>query len=160
MWMARRPPPSTPRARSSSRQDRDASDPLGGDAPRRPRWLRRRSGQRRRGPRGRCRERAPELAREAVATLGARLGQATTPGDTASYLRALGNAAAPEVLALVEPFLDDPRVGVRAAAVDALRRVPGGRVDAALARALRDAERSVRSEGGQQRAVSAGALVG
>lgn len=92
-----------------------------------------------------AREKHPELARAAVATLGARLAQATTPGDIASYLRALGNAATPEVFGLVEPFLSDPGMGVRAAAVDALRRVPGGRTDTALARALGDAERSVRS---------------
>ncbi len=91
-----------------------------------------------------ARERDPEFASDAVAFLATRLERSTARSDTISFIRALGNAAHPDVYPLVEPYLADERTTVRVAAVDALRRVPGGKVDAAVAKVLSDPDRSVR----------------
>jgi hypothetical protein len=80
-----------------------------------------------------------------VSELEARLAKADSLQEIMEYLRALGNAATASSLDSIEKYLAHENASVRAAAVNALRRIPGGRVDQHLATALlRDASPEVR----------------
>jgi hypothetical protein len=78
-------------------------------------------------------------------SLLADLQNAQTDAERITILTALGNAGQPETLSAIEPFLANATAPVRAAAVDAIRRIPGSRVDELYARVLRnDASGEVR----------------
>jgi hypothetical protein len=72
----------------------------------------------------------------ALPTLMNQLAKDQSVGRLKQTLIALGTAGSPASLPQVEPYLAHDVSGVRAAAVTALRRIPGGRVDELLAHAL------------------------
>lgn len=79
----------------------------------------------------------PVLARRVLVNLGARLKRAVETGsfaDAKAIFAAFGNAGHPESVAILEPFLTAHQPSVRAAAVGALRRVPGVEADQLLDR--------------------------
>jgi hypothetical protein len=77
----------------------------------------------------------PEITARCLALLYREL-ERPEPERVASALIALGNAGAGEALPVIEPYLDAPAPGLRAAAVRALRLVPGDHVDERLAAVL------------------------
>jgi hypothetical protein len=77
----------------------------------------------------------PEITSRCLALLYREL-ERPEPERVASALIALGNAGAGEALPVIEPYLDAPAPGLRAAAVRALRLVPGDHVDERLAAVL------------------------
>jgi len=74
----------------------------------------------------------PALLGELVGSLQ----HADTTDTLVHRLKALGNSGAPEVLAEVSPYLNDPREVVRTAAIRSLRFVAGDQADRLLAAAL------------------------
>ncbi|HET7538738.1 MAG TPA: HEAT repeat domain-containing protein [Polyangiaceae bacterium] len=86
----------------------------------------------------------PVLAAEARAALVEQLEAAHTEADLSAVLTAFGNAGDAAFVDLVEKRLADPSPAVRAAAAQALRRIPGARADALLARMCGDADANVR----------------
>jgi HEAT repeat protein len=86
----------------------------------------------------------PELAGDVRSLLTEQLVAATTPGEKAVALTALGNAGDPETLDAIRPFTSDTDPDVRASAVQALRRIPGADVDQMIARFTTDESQAVR----------------
>jgi hypothetical protein len=78
----------------------------------------------------------PGEAAIAVNSLVGLLGPANPPGDVADTLRALGTAGSRIALPQIEALAQNDLVIVRAAAMEALRRIPGSDVDQLLARTL------------------------
>lgn len=86
-----------------------------------------------------------ERAEAVAATLVAQLEAASDPAIVRNLLLALGNAGSTRSLPAIQRFLDHTSPALRAAAVDALRFLPGDGVDLLLGAALRtDADASVR----------------
>lgn len=85
-----------------------------------------------------------ELAGDVRAFLTEQLSVATTPGEKAVALTALGNAGDPATLDAIRPFTSDADADVRASAVQALRRIPGPDVDQMIARFTTDDSQAVR----------------
>ncbi len=85
-----------------------------------------------------------ELAREARSALTQELASATTPGDLVRALTALGNGGDPTTLDNIRAYVTsvDPRV--RAAAAQALRRIPGPDADSLIAQLCADSVDDVR----------------
>ncbi len=82
-----------------------------------------------------------------VELLEEELAQASSLVTLIDYLKALGNAADPASLDAIAKYLAHENSSVRAAAVDALRRIPGGVADQYLAKALgKDAAPNVRQK--------------
>lgn len=87
----------------------------------------------------------PERAAAVADTLTTTLASETSVGLTIDSLRALGNAGAPSALSKVSPYLEHADPSVRAAAAQALRLIPGSKVDEVLLRmALEDESTAVR----------------
>lgn len=82
------------------------------------------------------RDKRPDISLDIVRRLIAELQRAPDPETTILLIRALGNAAHPDSLPALAPFLRHENVAVRVAAVDALRRIPGGVADRNLAEVL------------------------
>ena len=78
------------------------------------------------------------MALQVVNELGQKLRTATTIGDQSSYILALGNAAAPEALILIERYATDSSVVLRANTMTALRWIPGDKPRSILEKALQD----------------------
>jgi len=77
----------------------------------------------------------PALARRVLHALASELEAATSAGSFGGAeiaLRAFGNAGAPEMVGILQPYLTSPQAPVRAAAVAALRRVPTPEIDRLL----------------------------
>lgn len=84
-------------------------------------------------------------AAQAVETLSESYEQAPSPKEQRLYLDALGNSGNEAALDTIRRALTSPDRSVRAAAADALRRIPGAAAEALLATTLRnDPESSVR----------------
>jgi HEAT repeat protein len=90
-------------------------------------------------------ERDPALSESLVGELIQGLEPATSNDERVEYLTALGNAGHPASLETLAKFLKHENSGVRAAAANALRRIPGGKADQLLAQALEDPSASVRA---------------
>ena len=86
----------------------------------------------------------PELAAEARTALTGELSSTTDPGTQAAALTALGNAGDPDTLQLIRGYVTSGEASVRAAAAQALRRIPGSEADALLAQLCTDADANVR----------------
>lgn len=86
----------------------------------------------------------PELADATRQTLATQLDQAQTPAQQAAVLTALGNAGSSALLQSVRKYVTDPSPAVRAAAAQALRRIPGPDADDMLASLTRDPVADVR----------------
>jgi hypothetical protein len=87
----------------------------------------------------------PERSRSVLDLLINRLKASTKVADIARYLEALGNAGHPGALPVIDAYLADPDNSIRAAALRALRRIPGSGVDQRLASAMtRDPASGVR----------------
>ncbi|HEX4338869.1 MAG TPA: HEAT repeat domain-containing protein [Polyangiaceae bacterium] len=85
------------------------------------------------------------LASAIVAELTARLRNATSDDERITLLSALGNAGDPGAMDSIKAYLGAANTsGVRAAAVQALRRIPGDVADALIAVASEDADVAVR----------------
>ncbi len=84
--------------------------------------------------------------RSPVEKLLAMENDAAARGDTATWLLAVGNAAPPQTLSIVQRYAADQNVAVRAAACVALRRVADADAVPILANATSDADGSVRRE--------------
>jgi len=77
-------------------------------------------------------QRSPDAA-ELLRELAQSVAAASTPEARALRLRALGNTASPEVLAVIQDALRDASPIVREAAIEALRLIPGAAADQLLA---------------------------
>jgi hypothetical protein len=87
----------------------------------------------------------PEAAKGVALEISSALRQTADPNQAVRLLKAIGNAGNEATLDDIEARLASPEAGVRAAAVWALRRVPGARADQGIAVALdRDPEAVVR----------------
>lgn len=86
----------------------------------------------------------PELAGAAAARLAAELERSEDPAEQARLLVALGNAGHPRALALARARLAHPAERVRAAALQAVRRVDDVAADRLLVTGLADPNPSVR----------------
>ncbi|HVU02958.1 MAG TPA: HEAT repeat domain-containing protein [Polyangiaceae bacterium] len=86
----------------------------------------------------------PLLASDARDTLTTQLSSATTASEQAAALTALGNAGDPSTLDTVRAYLTSESVEVRAAAAQALRRIPGFDADQLLAATCSDPAVDVR----------------
>ncbi|WP_394840299.1 HEAT repeat domain-containing protein [Pendulispora rubella] len=96
---------------------------------------------------GELREKDPALAQSVVNDNVQSFRDATTPEDRALALLALGNAGAPDNVALAREALSDPDPRVRAAAVASLRFVMTMEAETMLAGAAgQDSSASVRAE--------------
>ncbi|WP_141621475.1 HEAT repeat domain-containing protein [Myxococcus sp. AB036A] len=90
-------------------------------------------------------EQSPAEAAQLLHELGQSVATAPTPEARALRLRALGNTASPEVLAIIQDALRDTSPLVREAAIEALRLIPGAAADQLLAmRMLEDPAPQVR----------------
>ncbi len=85
----------------------------------------------------------PALAAEVRETLLDELDEAA-PGARPALLTALGNAGDPATLDAIQRYVRDESPAVRAAAAQALRRIPGQGADAALAMLCTDSDPDVR----------------
>jgi HEAT repeat protein len=92
----------------------------------------------------RLRQRDAELAKTILSALIGELAASNSGRRTAQLLIALGNAGHPDSLAVIVPYLHAPEEPTRAAAAQALRRIPGPKVDALLAAACADSSAAVR----------------
>jgi len=86
----------------------------------------------------------PALAAQARGALTAQLAAATTGGEQAAVLTALGNAGDPTTLDAVRGYVASNDASVRAAAAQAVRRIAGGEADRMLAALCADSSASVR----------------
>jgi Lipoprotein amino terminal region len=93
----------------------------------------------------RLRNQQPELADRVISDLTQELAATDSASRRTTLLTALGNAGASEAMAEIQPFLGDASAEVRAAAVQALRRIPGATADELLAAATHDASSTVRT---------------
>ena len=81
---------------------------------------------------------AERIARQ----LEAELATAATPADIQLYLNAIGNAGLPSSLRVITPYVEagaQAPEAIQAAALSALRKIPGDEVDTLLRRAVSDA---------------------
>lgn len=86
----------------------------------------------------------PALAQSIVDSLVGKLAAASSNGGKVTTLTALGAAGNPSSLAAIAPFAADGDDGVRAAAAQAVRRIPGKEADGILAKLVSDANPDVR----------------
>jgi HEAT repeat protein len=86
----------------------------------------------------------PARASSLLAALERRLFAAATDHERATLLTALGNAGHPDALGSIRWFVEDGSVEVRAAAAQALRRIPGETADGLLVTLSKDANEHVR----------------
>jgi hypothetical protein len=86
----------------------------------------------------------PGLAAHTQAMLVKQLRQAQTPGQKAAVLTAMGNAGSLALLDEIQPHMNDTSPVVRAAAAQALRRIPSRIVDDMLAALSHDQAAEVR----------------
>src|SRR5262249_6926773 len=86
----------------------------------------------------------PSRASLLLASLQRQLSAAVTDQERTMLLTALGNAGHPDSLESIRRFVEDGSVGVRAAAAQALRRIPGETADSLLVKLSEDPEENVR----------------
>jgi HEAT repeat protein len=86
----------------------------------------------------------PGLAAQTRDALTSQLSSATTDGQRGAVLTALGNAGDSTTFDLIRKYVSDPSPSVRAAAAQALRRIPGADADALLATLCADPIPTVR----------------
>jgi hypothetical protein len=80
----------------------------------------------------RMRDDDPDASSAQVDALLARLARATTDDERALVLRALGNTGDPRILDAIAGLIANANIGVRMAATEALRLVPGATADKLL----------------------------
>lgn len=86
----------------------------------------------------------PSRAGSLLAALERRLSAAMTERERATLLTALGNAGHPDSLGSISRFVEHGSIEVRAAAAQALRRIPGETADGLLVKLSEDPDKNIR----------------